>query len=92
MRARSLLAKSAIVLWSLVLVSGYVYQRSGGAWFFASPSERKPPATARELMPGPKAGKVQWDRWYAELQPHEREAFQEEMRKELRKEKERARH
>ncbi len=92
MRARSVLVKSAAIVCSLVLVSGYVYQRSGGAWFFAFPGERKPPATARELMPGPKAGHVQWDRWYAQLQPHEREAFQEEMRKELTKEKDRARH
>jgi hypothetical protein len=92
MRARPLFAKLAVLLCSLVLVSGYVLQRSGGGWFFASAGKREPRPRYLELMPGPKAGKVHWDNFYSQLTPAERDAFHEHMRKEIEKDKNLARH
>jgi hypothetical protein len=89
MRARSVIAQSAVVACSVALVSAYVYQRAGGELFIASPSD--PEAHAREQMPGPKAGRVQWDQW-AKQYPRAFQALKEEWRKEAEAEARSRRH
>jgi formylglycine-generating enzyme required for sulfatase activity len=58
MRARTILSKSAVLASSVVLVSAFVYQRTGGELFPSSAQKSEAPAAAIELLPGPKAGSV----------------------------------
>jgi hypothetical protein len=58
MRWRSIFGKSAAVACSLVLVSVYIYQRSGGELFSSAPRESPKPSASHAIIHGTKSAPV----------------------------------